>query len=274
LSETDVLRPSFASTIRTTDRDGADLWLLRAADVCGTDERVTALAAELLDRQELEQASVFRHARDRVRYVAAHVALRLLLAESVGLPARELVYTREPCPCCGEPHGRPALAEVSRAPHFSLSHGGDLVMIGIADTPIGVDVEAIPEAREVADLTELMHPAEQLEITAHAPTDRPLAFAGLWTRKEAYLKGLGTGLGRNPDADYLGTTGLAAPPSGWTVANVPTGPGHAAAFALQESRPGTPGLGRLRELPAGFTAATARPGRRPQPFPPSPPAYP
>ncbi|MEY9878154.1 4'-phosphopantetheinyl transferase [Streptacidiphilus sp. MAP12-33] len=258
MSDTDVRPSSFASTDRVPLRAAADLWLLRAADVCASDDHATALAAELLDRQERQQASVFRQPADKARYVAAHVSLRLLLAERVGVPARDLVYTREPCPCCGEPHGRPALADMTCPLHFSLSHGGDLVLIGIAETPIGVDVEPVPRGAEVEDLTPLMHPAERLEIDGCAPADRPLAFAGLWTRKEAYLKGLGTGLGRNPDADYLGTSGLAALPSGWTVANLAAGPGHAAAYAVRDRDPGDPGVGLLRELPSGFAAAVGR----------------
>lgn len=230
-----TLPRSFAPfSLRPSHRGDMGLWLFHTGDICRSESEAMTLAADLLDGQEQEQASAFRYSGDRLRYIAAHGALRLLLAESVGIPAGKLVFTRELCPCCGEPHGRPALAEEIRPPYFSLSHGGNLVMIGTASTPIGVDVEPIPGIQEVADLTALLHLGEQQEIDESAPADRPSIFTRLWTRKEAYLKCLGTGLGRNLDADYLGSTGLTATPSGWTVANVSTSPGYAAAFALEE----------------------------------------
>jgi hypothetical protein len=61
--------------------------------------------------------------------------------------------------------------------------------------------------------------------------------------------------GRNPDADYLGTAGLAALPEAWTVANIPADAGHAAAYALRHADPGLLGAGRVRELAAAVAAA-------------------
>jgi 4'-phosphopantetheinyl transferase len=127
--------------------------------------------------------------------------------------------------------------------HFSLSHGGDLVLVGIAGTPVGVDVEALPEEQVAADLSTRLHPAEQREIAA---AEQPrLAFARVWTRKEAYLKGIGTGLSRGLTADYLGGTGLASLPAGWSVLDVPVPAGYAGAAAVSGPAPDT----RVLELP-------------------------
>ncbi|HEV2887692.1 MAG TPA: 4'-phosphopantetheinyl transferase superfamily protein, partial [Jatrophihabitans sp.] len=139
------------------------------------------------------------------------------------------------CPNCGAPHGRPAVAD--RGVHFSLSHGGDLVLIGVAGTPVGVDVEALPDPQVAADLTTRLHPGEQREITADE--DPQLAFARVWTRKEAYLKGVGTGLSRGLSADYLGTCDPAALPAGWSVLDVPVPAGYAAAAAVFDAEPDT-----------------------------------
>jgi 4'-phosphopantetheinyl transferase len=112
-----------------------------------------------------------------------------------------------------------------------------------------VDVEALPGAAVVADLASVLHPGERAELDALPADRRVAAFAGIWTRKEAYLKGIGTGLGRDPALDYLGGTGLAPAPPGWTVTDLDVGPGHAAAFAVQ----GVPvGAARLRGLAADF----------------------
>jgi 4'-phosphopantetheinyl transferase len=257
-----------------------ELWLLRVSGLWGGGPvgdpppgAASGLAVGELDADERHRADAFVHAVDRVRYLAAHIALRRLLAAVTGTAARDLVLVREPCPCCGAPHGRPALADASgagsgasygRGPlHFSLSHGGDLVLIGIADVPIGVDVEALPEERALDDLASVLHPGEQAELAALPAEQRVAAFARLWTRKEAYLKGLGTGLGRDPGADYLGTTGRAPTPPGWTVADLDlTAPppgidadaGHAAAFAVRggPAATATPAAARPRWLAPDF----------------------
>ncbi|MEZ0065804.1 4'-phosphopantetheinyl transferase [Streptacidiphilus sp. MAP12-20] len=217
--------------------DGAaervELWLL---DVRGPVPGLeSARIDDLLDEKERTRAAAFVRESDRVLYRVAHAALRAVLAARTGLSPAAVRFTREPCPCCGEAHGRPRL-EAPGGPQFSLSHGGDLVLIGLAaaTAPIGVDVEPLPSPQATRELATVLHPLEQAELTARSgganPT--PAAFAQLWTRKEAYLKGLGTGLGRDPAEDYTGEANPGALPPGWTLANIPAGPTHAAALAV------------------------------------------
>ncbi|MFD4370812.1 4'-phosphopantetheinyl transferase family protein [Streptomyces sp. NPDC058486] len=228
-------------------RVDVDLWQLR----------VDHLAEDDLDPSELDAEERVRltgplRVADRLRYGIGHVALRRLLAPRLGVAPAEVAYRREPCPGCGALHGRPALDGPPGAPHFSLSHSGDVVLIGIAARPVGVDVESHPKATTVREVTSVLHPMERAEIAGagHAPE----AFARIWCRKEAYLKGIGIGMARSLDKDYLGETDPSALPEGWDVAGVPTADGHAAAVAVA----GTLGLVRTSWLPVSFvTAATA-----------------
>ncbi|WP_052434133.1 4'-phosphopantetheinyl transferase family protein [Streptacidiphilus melanogenes] len=207
-----------------------DLWLL---DVRAPQP---ALDPAVLDAEERERAARFLREGDRVLYTVAHTALRAVLAARTGVPAADLRFERAPCPCCGALHGRPRLASAD-GPEFSLSHGGDLVLIGLApqSAPIGVDVERLPGPETVRETTATLHPAERTELAAAAGGPSPEAFARIWTRKEAYLKALGTGLGREPSADYVGEADPAALPQGWTIATLDAGPTHAAAFAVAAS---------------------------------------
>jgi 4'-phosphopantetheinyl transferase len=202
----------------------AELWLVRPSGPPGTADLT------VLDATERRRAAAFRRPARAAPYVAAHVALRHLLGERIGVRPEQVVLRREA-------GGRPVLAGHSPTVHFSLSHSGGVALLGIADRVIGVDVQCLPGASAVELCGGRLHPAERAEVLARPPGDRPEHFARLWARKEAYLKGLGTGLRRPLNADYLGDGGAGCPdrPAGWTVLDVPCAPGFTAALALLDA---------------------------------------
>ncbi|MFJ5034152.1 4'-phosphopantetheinyl transferase family protein [Streptomyces sp. NPDC088560] len=224
------------------------LWLLRPP---APDSPAAArLAVRELDAAELRRAELFVRPTDRVQYLSAHIALRRVLAEATGYPPERLRLGQEPAPAHAYRTMRPVLRDPPLPVHFSLSHSHGLVLIGTAATVLGVDVQRTPTTETVRVCGPALHRAEWQELLALPEARRPDAFAQLWTRKEAYLKGLGTGLGRSPSRDYLGVgTDADAPPgpAGWIVRNVPAGPYHAAAAAL--AVPAEP-IVTLRSLPA------------------------
>ncbi|MFJ7151569.1 4'-phosphopantetheinyl transferase family protein [Streptomyces sp. NPDC100445] len=204
---------------------------LYLAEVGRQDRLELRRAQEWLDADERARAGAFHRPRDRDAYVVAHAALRGVLSRLLGVPADTLPLVREPCAGCGGPHGRPAL----RAPgvHFSLSHSGDLVMVALAPTPVGVDVEGLATAQAVLGAQSALHPAEAAELARLPAHERPAAFTRTWVRKEAYLKGLGTGLVRDPALDHVGAGPLPrAPGPTWTLRDVLVPAGYAAAVAL------------------------------------------
>ncbi|MER6100562.1 4'-phosphopantetheinyl transferase superfamily protein [Streptomyces sp. NPDC001728] len=203
------------------------VWLVDTAA-----HRVTAAryAPSLLDRQELARAAEFLREADRDAYLCAHVGLRRLLGAYLGLAPRAVTVSRAPCPGCGEPHGRPVLP--GDALHFSLSHCEGLSLLAFATSPVGVDVEAVPPPATVAETADVLHPREAAELAALPEAERALAFTRVWTRKEAYLKGLGVGLSEDPAADYVGSGPVPAAPPGWSLTDVVVPSGHCAAVAL------------------------------------------
>ncbi|MEU1282524.1 4'-phosphopantetheinyl transferase superfamily protein [Streptomyces sp. NPDC005805] len=220
------------ATITVTDGD-LHLWSMRQP---WTDDGPAPMVTSELDEGEQERAASFVQPHDRLLYLSAHVALRRLLAAYVGVPPREVRLGRAPCPGCGGPHGRPVVLDAPTPLHFSLSHSHGLAVFGVATSPVGVDVEQVP-SRETAELCiPTLHPEERAELDALPADEQPVAFGRLWTRKEAYLKGIGTGLSRDLAADYLGERrGPGAPerPPGWIVRSVPGYPSHVAAAALR-----------------------------------------
>ncbi len=172
--------------------------------------------------------------QDRDRYLVAHVAVRWLLGEHLGVAPSAVRLTRQPCTECGGPHGRPVVAGATGV-HFSLSHAGDLVAVALAVVPVGVDVEEVPTPQVVAQTAPTaLHPGELAELAALPVAARPAAFARCWTRKEAYLKGTGTGLNTPPATVRAGAGPRPARIPGWRVEDVPTLPGYAASVATQE----------------------------------------
>ncbi len=169
-----------------------ELWLVRLAQG-GTEADV-----RLLDARERERAARFHFERDRHRYVDAHVALRHALAARTGRPAGALGFE-------SGAFGKPRLAGEPRCA-FSLSHSDELALIALADAgDIGVDLErvrALPDLDALAQ--QCLTAGERQELGALPLADRERAFLQLWTRKEACLKAIGTGLSVEPAAFAVG----------------------------------------------------------------------
>jgi 4'-phosphopantetheinyl transferase len=223
-----------------------DLWLVRRPPAADTG----ILTHSELDERERKQAAAFIRRSDGLLYAAAHVALRRLLGAYTRTEPGRVEFMREPCPGCGEAHGRPAVAPPPPPVHFSLSHSGGVALVGVATRPIGVDVEKLPGAETVDICSQALHPDEQAELAEAAGDERRDLFGRIWTRKEAYLKGLGTGLSRSPAEDYLGAD-TSRHPDGWTMIALPCPPTHAAsAVVLGEP----PALALVRQMPHDWLA--------------------
>ena len=243
--------------------DHLDVWLIRRPKL---DVAPGTLDLSELDDAERRRAASFIRPSDGITYASAHIALRRLLGGYLGVPPEDVTFVREPCPGCGDPHGRPAVAYPSPPLHFSLAHSQGMAAVGVAATPLGIDVERLPREQTVEVCTPALHPDERAELAAVDADGRRLLFGQLWTRKEAYLKGIGTGLSRLPAQDYLGAEPAGRPP-GWTILDLPAGPRHQAAVAVRRDDPVTPALRWLpfEALCAGGTVDVSRRARgRPQ----------
>ncbi|WP_433543993.1 4'-phosphopantetheinyl transferase family protein (plasmid) [Streptomyces sp. CA-294286] len=208
--------------------------------------RVTDGDRGLLDVAERERHAAFRKPEDRDRYAAAHVGLRRLLGAYLGRQPSSVVIGREPCPLCPapdrdpgagpgpEPHGRPAVP--GSGLHFSLSHSGDLVLFAFAPTPVGIDVELLVDVRQADEISAVLHPDERAELDELRADDaaRLAAFGRCWCRKEAYLKGTGTGLAVPLDGTYVGAGLHPGEVPGWQLTDLAVRPGYAAALAVAD----------------------------------------
>jgi 4'-phosphopantetheinyl transferase len=93
---------------------------------------------EILDHDELQRVNSFRFARDRGRYVVAHVNLRRILGAYLGRPPEGLRFRTNR-------FGKPELADEDPSSlRFSLSHSHSIAVLALGlEHPIGVDVEDV-----------------------------------------------------------------------------------------------------------------------------------
>ena len=82
----------------------------------------------------------------------------------------------------------------SFTPYFSISHCKEAIAVAIDDKPIGIDIESIRHADE--DLLErVLSKDERMRVERMSElVERDRAFTRLWTRKEAVVKAIGTGI--------------------------------------------------------------------------------
>jgi 4'-phosphopantetheinyl transferase len=199
-----------------------------------------------------ERAHVHRTRGGRATARLSRGLLRLVLAHYLNLPPAEIEIDRS-CPDCGRPHGRPRLRRrpetAIEAIEFSVTHGGDLLVLAFAgNAPVGVDVEPIGALEDVcAELLDFtLTAAERLRLLEVPAPQRRRIFLRHWTGKEAILKALGTGLDVEPQAVTLppfpikgkaSVTLPGSPPVDLWIRNVEVGPAHVCTLATgQEVR--------------------------------------
>jgi 4'-phosphopantetheinyl transferase len=195
--------------------------------------------AQLLSDAERERASQIVGERDRLFWSRARCTLRVLLARYVDSDPRTLVLGT------GE-NGKPYLERdsdddaqalgVRRAPHFNLSHSGELALYAFcSEAEVGVDVELLYQrhssgpADRVALARRAFGEQEGRRLSMVEPARREHEFLRAWTRHEAELKRRGAGLGAASFGDLATGEARAEP---WIV-ELDVGPRAVAALAVE-----------------------------------------
>jgi 4'-phosphopantetheinyl transferase len=201
--------------------DGVHIW--RAAlDEAGWPD------AGGLPLPERERAASFLREEPGRRWVAARWALRRVLESYLGEPAAEIELE------LGD-NGKPRLRHGDGI-EFNLSHSSGLALVAVTEgCEVGVDIELIEPGRDLVALAERALPQEDvIAIRRASALKRAAVFYVAWTRHEARVKCLGTGLGS------------AATPARTAVETLDVGPQYAAAVALADARIGSLDCRNLR----------------------------
>lgn len=169
-----------------------DLWLVHLKQQAVTTDFT------ILSDSEMARANRFAHPLERLHYLTAHRALRETLSKCTGIPPKSLKFALGP-------HGKPTLENVKHC-HFNLSHSAGLALIGISqEAEIGVDIEVLDQQNNINAMADMvLTQSEQLALQCLPVTEQQRAFLTCWTRKEACLKALGTGLTVSPKSFEVG----------------------------------------------------------------------
>jgi 4'-phosphopantetheinyl transferase len=198
-----------------------------------------------LATDEIRRANRLLDRRARDRFVSGRGFLRKSLAAYVGLLPEELRFGLGA-------DGKPYLLDefCARTLRFNLAHSGDLAVLAVTTGhEVGIDLERIRDDLPFREMAQrFFSPRERAELFSLSPESQLAAFYRCWTRKEAYLKGCGTGFSH--PADTLDVSLL---------------PNHPPALVMHRTSPGEPARWRLVDIPApeGYCATLAFEGEAP-----------
>jgi phosphopantetheinyl transferase len=153
---------------------GATVVLFHVPPVVAPDD------GRVLGDAERARAARFAFEKDRSAYVTTRAALRRVLASALQCaPADVQLVTPS--------NGRPALDRAHASSlDFNVSHSGR----------VGVDIEMHDARRGLRELVPTVMGVRERQLLAQQPDDASFsaAFYDCWTRKEAIVKGIGTGI--------------------------------------------------------------------------------
>jgi 4'-phosphopantetheinyl transferase len=222
---------------RTLPDDEVHLWRIDLAAVAPAEKRWQ----KILSPDERARAARFHFERDRQHFTAARALLRTILAGYVGAEPEDLAFHYSE-------KEKPSLnSQTSHDPvEFNVSHSGTAALLAFArGRALGVDIEIIRDDFDPTALSDrFFSHHEQSQLASLDPSEKYSGCLRCWTRKEAYIKAVGTGLSlpldqfdvslRPGDEDaLLATRPEAAEAAHWSLREVPVGEGYIAALCVR-----------------------------------------
>ena len=191
--------------------------------------RIHEQLALLLSTEEQETAGRFWKGSDARRFTDAHGYLRLLLSRRLGVAPEDLEFAPGPA-------GKPRLVGCGSDNdlRFNLSHSGDVLLVALArGREVGIDVERIDTCFDWDQLARTyFSTGERAAVARQTGRARMLSCFEIWTRKEALLKAIGSGIGGDlATVDVMGGSDVLT--GAWTLQSIDLGSDYRAAIAAQ-----------------------------------------
>lgn len=181
----------------------------------------------VLNTDERSRAASYHHEKDKDRFIISRGMLRVLLGRYTGTAPQDIKMI------IGE-NKKPYLQTTSSPIHYNMAHSGDLVLIAIAGSPVGVDVEYMDTNFNYAEILPTCFSNEEAQHINAAAT-----FYTLWTRKEALLKATGKGIDDDLvhvpciDGIHNAAQSIIGSQLDWTINSFEAGKHYISAIAFQ-----------------------------------------
>lgn len=139
----------------------------------------------VLNTQENLRSQNYLKDKDRNRFIICRALLKMILSWhtqqrteiEVSVNKKPLITTDPPV-------------------HFNVSHSDSYALIAIADKAVGIDVEYTVKPYDVLDHLDYTFSAEDIQFL-QSKKNKVGTFFNLWTRKEAFVKCIGSGIDDN-----------------------------------------------------------------------------
>lgn len=184
-----------------------DLWLLPSGALLLKDGDVHVWRADLeqepstveqlfnrLSSEERQRAAKYYFVKDREHFIVARGVLRGILGRYLGVRPERIRFSYNR-------FGKPSLniRTDDNLLRFNVSHSRGIALYALTwGHEIGLDIEYMRQ--DIASLEiarNFFSPFEVSVLSALPASLQPAAFFNCWTRKEAYIKAIGTGLSQS-----------------------------------------------------------------------------
>lgn len=190
----------------------------------------------MLEAHEQQQAALISNPATRLSYIEIHARLRLMLADTINSRPELLRIVK------GE-FGKPYLADYPELA-FNLSHTANkFVIVTGFHHELGADIEYCKPRITLPALVEKCFAEEEQDYWQQLPDqEKTEIFYRFWTRKEAYVKAIGSGIALglnqcviNPEDHnrFLRLPAGYGHPDVWQVKDIVTGNNFCAAYAAR-----------------------------------------
>jgi 4'-phosphopantetheinyl transferase len=149
------------------------------------------ISGDILSKDEIQKAERFRFEVDRNKFVLTRTILRSLLSRYTDVDAKELTFSYNK-------HGKPYLLNPNKnkSVFFNITYSKDIALFAFTrQCEIGIDIEYMRDNVKCLKLAQRFFSEQEYQALAQlSGNELKMGFYRCWTRKEAFIKAVGTGL--------------------------------------------------------------------------------
>lgn len=138
----------------------------------------------MLTPEQQEELKKLRFSSDRNLKICSEVLVRCLICKTLRIKNKDIKIEKN----C---FGKPCLVNRSKF-HYNVSHTKNAIVVATSTLPVGVDIEKMKEIDCLSYKSIFTY--EEFSFLIADSNLQNKRFFELWTKKEAYIKWLGTGL--------------------------------------------------------------------------------